>query len=73
MGGLEGLLKGDGVGLFAGCGMLGPDEVVEVVFAVGGVARSHEGNGCGGCCEAVEVGFAAVGVVFLGAAGAVGV
>ena len=49
VGGLEGLLKGDGIGLFAGFGMLGVDEVVEVVFAVGGVARSHEGFGGGGC------------------------
>ena len=47
-GGLEGLLKGGWVGLFSGFGMLGVDEVVEVVFAVGGVARSHEGFGCGG-------------------------
>ena len=51
--GLKGLLKGGWVGFFAGFGMLGVDEVVEVVFAVGGVARSHEGFGCGGMDVAI--------------------
>ena len=73
MGGLEGLLKGGWVVLFAGLGMLGVEEVVEVAFAVGGIARSHEGFGGRGDRVAVEIPLAAISVVLLGAAGARGV
>ena len=50
--------------------MLGVEEVVEVAFAVGGVARSHEGFGGGGDRVAVEVPLTTISVVLLGAAGA---
>ena len=52
-GGLKGVLKGGGVGFFAGFGMLGVNQVAEVVFTVGGVTRSHEGFGGGGMGVAI--------------------
>ncbi len=73
VGSLEGLTNGFGVVFFTGFGMLGLDQVVEVLFAVGGVARSHQGFGGGGDRSSVEVPLAAVEVVVLAAAGAEGI
>jgi hypothetical protein len=73
VGGLEGLTDGGAIVFFAGFGMLGLDQVGEVLFAVGTVARSHQGFGGGGDRVAVEVGLAAVSVVVLAAAGAQGI
>ena len=50
--------------------MLGVEEVVEVAFTVGGIARSHQGFSSGGDRVAVKIPLAAISVMFLGAAGA---
>ena len=67
------MLKGGWVVLFAGFGVLGVEEVVEVALAVGGIARSHEGFGGGSDRVAVEIPLTTIGVVLLGAAGAKGI
>ena len=67
------MFKGGWVVLFASFRMLGVEEVVEVAFTVGGIARSHQGFSSGGDRVAVKIPLAAIGVVLLDAAGARGV